>query len=209
MHYTQIFGEISGVIGTIAFIPYIRSIIQGETKPNRASWFIWAILGGTILASYHFSGASSTIWLAVVYAIMPVIIFLFSFKYGVGGLERLDLICLAGAALGLLLWKLSDKPEIALYLNILVDSLGFMPTLKKAYFQPASESKLAWSIGVAATWLNLLAINSWRPGIALYPIYTLTFNTLVLLLLFGIGRDKSKPVMLRPSAAQLTTGLSP
>src|ERR1017187_8729834 len=169
MHYTHIFGEVSGVVAVIAFVPYIRSILKGETKPNRASWFIWSILGVIILASYHFSGASSTIWLPVVYAIAPVFILLLAFKYGVGGFEGLDIVCLVGAALGLILWKLTHSPETALYLSIVVDAFGFVPTFKKAFYHPASESTLAWVIGVTATWLNLLAINSWRPNIALYP----------------------------------------
>ena len=64
--------------------------------------------------------------------------------------------------------------------------MGFIPTYKKAYLKPKSESRLAWIISSAATLLNLLAVNSWQLNIALYPVYLFVFNTAVLVLLFGV-----------------------
>ncbi len=192
MNFHQLAGEISGIIAVIAFVPYILSILKGETRPNRASWLIWAVLGILILASYHSSGATTTIWIPVVYATIPTAVFLLSFRYGTGGLNYLDTVCLCGAALGLLLWKITDSPEIALYMNIAVDALGFLPTLKKAYLQPASENKPAWIIGTSATIINLLAINSWQVSIALYPIYLVLFNSAVTIMLLGLNRETLK-----------------
>lgn len=179
MNVHQLFGEISGVIAILAFIPYVASILRGETKPNRASWVIWTVLGVILLASYHASGATTTIWIPIVYAILPLFVLGLSFKYGVGGYNYLDVVCLFGAAVGLLLWKITRVPEFALYLNILVDSFGFIPTYKKAYLQPESESLSAWIIGASATLLNLLAINKWQLNIALYPLYLACFNAVM------------------------------
>lgn len=172
----QLFGEISGIIAILAFVPYIASILRHETRPSRASWVIWAVLGIVLLVSYHSSGATTTIWIPIVYATLPLIVFALSFRYGVGGYNYLDLVCLTGAAIGLLLWKITHVPETALYLNIFVDALGFLPTYKKAYLQPASENLPAWVIGTLATLLNLLAINKWQLNIALYPLYLAVFN---------------------------------
>lgn len=193
MDLSEVIGKIAGIIAVLAFIPYIWSVLKGRTRPSRASWLIWAVLGSSILASYHSSGATDTIWIPVIYAIMPIIIFLLSIKYGIGGYTRLDIICLLGAVVGLIAWKLTDSPQTALYLNILVDGLGFIPTFKKAYLQPESESRLAWIIGASATLLNLLAINTWKLDIALYPIYLAVFNTIVAILLIGIVQKRFKP----------------
>jgi len=190
--FHKLIGEVAGVIALAAFVPYIWSILKHRTRPNRASWVIWAVLGVLLLASYHSSGATTTIWIPVTYAIMPTVVFILSLKYGVGGYNYLDAVCLTGAALGLLLWKITNTPEVALYLNIFVDALGFLPTFKKAYLQPASESRPAWVIGASATTINLLAINSWQWSIALYPIYLAVFNSAVAVMLLGLNRERLK-----------------
>jgi hypothetical protein len=192
MDLPNIAGILAGFVAASGFIPYIYSILKGKTRPNRASWLIWAALGGLLFASYVSSGASTTIWQPLSFAIGPVIVFVLSIKHGVGGYNKLDVFCLAGAALGLLLWKLSNEPQAALYLSIFVDALGFLPTIKKAYFQPGSESRLAWSIGVTSTVINLFAINSWTLEIALYPIYLVIFNSAVLILLFGSVQKRTR-----------------
>ncbi len=179
-------GKIAGVVAVLAFAPYVWSVLKGRTKPSRASWLIWSVLGVSILASYHSSGATDTIWIPIIYAIMPILIFLLSLKYGVGGYAKLDIVCLIGAAVGLIAWKLTDSPQTALFINIFIDGLGFIPTFKKTYVDPNSESRLAWIIGASATIVNLFAINSWDLDIALYPIYLALFNSIVVVLLLGV-----------------------
>lgn len=41
--FKEIFGTISVILAFIAYIPYIRSIILGNTKPHIFSWIIWSI----------------------------------------------------------------------------------------------------------------------------------------------------------------------
>lgn len=41
----RLFGFISFAIISLAYVPYIRDIFRGKTKPERTSWFIWSILG--------------------------------------------------------------------------------------------------------------------------------------------------------------------
>lgn len=117
---------------------------------------------------------------------MPIIIFILSFKYGVGGYNYLDVVCLVGAGLGLLLWWLTNNPELALYLNIFVDALGFIPTYKKAYLQPETENRLSWNLGAGSTMINLFAIDTWKLSIVLYPVYLVIFNSVVPILLTGV-----------------------
>ena len=41
----QLFGLIAGDLVILANIPYMRDILRGKTKPERASWLIWFTLG--------------------------------------------------------------------------------------------------------------------------------------------------------------------
>ena len=36
-----VFGIASGILNIVAFIPYIREILRGNTKPQRATYWIW------------------------------------------------------------------------------------------------------------------------------------------------------------------------
>jgi hypothetical protein len=71
-------GIIAGCISALACIPYFISIIRGKTKPNRATWWIWSWLGVLLFFSYKASGATDTLWVALVYMITPLITALLS-----------------------------------------------------------------------------------------------------------------------------------
>jgi len=176
-------GRIAGLIAAVAFIPYIFSIFRGETKPQKASFAIWAAIGIVSLASYIASGATNTVWVLWVYAVVGVLIFILSFKYGVGGFEILDVICLSGAAIGIFLWVATSNPHYALYLSVLCELLAYIPTIKKVYYHPDTENKAAWLIGLFAGLLNLLAINALALDIIIYPAYVVLADTIMVLLI--------------------------
>lgn len=192
MNVSETLGQSAAVLAFVGLVPYVRSILKGETKPNRASWFIWLVVNASLVASYHSSGATTTIWLNIAYVITTTTIFLLSLKYGVGGYSRLDIICLAGAAAGLILWWWTNNPVTALYLNVFVDALGFIPTIKKAYLIPDSENRLSWNISTFSNALNVAALTTWEFKIALFPVYNLVFNALIALLLSRILQRKFK-----------------
>lgn len=64
-------GLAAGALALVAYIPYVVSILRGNTKPNRATWFIWAVIGAILGASYYASGAEHTAWVTVGYFLGP------------------------------------------------------------------------------------------------------------------------------------------
>lgn len=176
MAYEHLFGIAAGVIGFLGFVPYIISTLRGTTKPNKATWIIWAAMGAIIAASYFSAGATYSAWLPVAYAIGIFAVAALSLRSGEKGWTRLDLFCLLGAGVGLLLWWLTSEPAFALYLTIAVDAIGFIPTLKKVYEEPESEDKLAWRLFLLADGLNIFAISEWTLAQASYPVYVLVFT---------------------------------
>lgn len=189
MEIQPILGVASGVIAIVAYVPYIISILKGKTKPNRASWWIWAVLGIIICASYWSVGARNTFWFTL--PIGMVTTALLSLKYGVGGWTTFDRLCLLGAAAGLLMWWVSGIPFTALAIAILIDVMGFFPTIRKIWYEPGSEDLLTWAMFFIAAVLNVAAIDRWTLEIAAYPLYIVIFNSLVFVLLFR--KPASKP----------------
>ncbi len=105
-------------------------------------------------------------------------------------------MCVAGALLSGVVWWLSGSALLTLVLTVLIDFLGIMPTIYKAYLRPWHEDRLAWGIAYLATILYLFAIGAWVFEIWFYPVYLLITNTILVILIF---RPYTKP----PSADDL------
>jgi hypothetical protein len=71
---TQIAGYLSGVAALVSFVPYIRSIFNRETKPERASWLIWAALSLTAFFPQLYKGASYSLFMTGAAAVGDLLI---------------------------------------------------------------------------------------------------------------------------------------
>jgi hypothetical protein len=189
--FQELLGQLAGVVSLLGFAPYIIEILQGKTRPNRATWWIWTVVGAMLCASYYASGARHTVWVPVGYVIGPLVTALLSVKYGEGGSGRFDRLCLGVCLLSLPAWWLARSPLVALLINLGVDLLGALPTIRKSYSEPKEESIRSWTIFLVADILNLGAIGSWTIASALYPCYLFTLACLLVAL------------MLRPTIAGL------
>lgn len=177
-------GIVAGIIAFSAYIIYIISILKGESKPNRVTWFIWTFVGFVLAISYYFSGAQNTIWVPFMEFIGPLIIAILSIKYGEGGLkEKTDILCFIGSIISIILWIVFNSPIIALIFNLIIDAFALVPTIKKSYLRPRGENFWAWfGTGVADT-VNLFAVEKFTLGILVYPIYMLIADIIIILLL--------------------------
>lgn len=185
LHWQVTIGIVAGFLSLLGFVPYLVTIWQGKTRPNRATWWIWAIVGLILCTSYYSSGAVETIWVPVGCAIGHFIIAILALKYGEGGWNRFDRACFLGASISLLLWWRFSSPLIALVINIVIDFLGALPTIKKSYYKPETEDLLTWMIFLSAHTLNLFAIKEWSFLLSCYPLYLFCIvATIVVLLLY-------------------------
>lgn len=181
-------GMLAGLFALLAFIPYVFAILRRMTKPNRASWWIWTAVGGLLIASYRSSGAEATIWVPVSFTVGPLSVALLSLKYGEGGWGPFDSKCLLGAALGVVLWLCLRNPIAGLVVFLFIDFMGALPTLKKAYLEPWTEDKLAWSLWITGNTLNLLAVQRWTFADAAYTLWMFVGSGTIAVLVLTPGR---------------------
>jgi hypothetical protein len=172
-------GYVAGALALLQVVPYLLSILRGHAKPERATYAIWSTINLLASISYIAVGARTTVWVSLAYTLSAILVFALSFKFGMGGLNKFDLFCLVMAGAGIIVWLLTKDPALSLYYYIGIKLIGFLPTLKKAYKWPKTENALSWIMSAAASLLNLLAITSWTPQIALYPIYGAIGDTLL------------------------------
>jgi len=197
-------GQIAGAIALAGFAPYLLSIARGRTVPNRATWWIWTVVGATQCASYYAAGARDSIWVPVGYVIGPLATALLALHRGQGGWSRFDRACLGGSALALALWWLSGSPLVALVAAVGVDAAGALPTLRKTYLEPWTEDGATWAIFLLANTLNLAALDGWSLQSALYPLYLFGISLAMVALIY---RRINKGAQDRPAGSQVTTAV--
>ena len=164
-------GRLAGLLSLAAFVPYILTTLRGQTRPNRATWWIWTTNGLVLGASYYSSGAENTVWVPVSYVVGPLVTALLAIRHGEGGWSPFDRNCMLLAGSGLLLWWLFESPLVALVMTLGVDFSGALPTIRKAHRAPETEDRLAWALFIVGNTVNLLAVERWQFAIAVYPVY--------------------------------------
>ena len=90
--------------------------------------------------------------------------------FGEGGWTLLDRFCLIVVGIDIVLWFLLKTPQAVLLVGILNSLLGTLPTIKKSYLRPQTESKLAWGMCFIGSIANIIAIDNWNFSIAMYPV---------------------------------------
>ena len=190
MNILYIFGLSAGILSAVCYIPYIRDVLSGSTRPERASWFIWSILGSIAFFSQLNKGATDSLWLTAVQTIGVTVVFLLALQRGTGGLNRRDIYSLIVAGFGLLLWYFTNNAIYALILVIIVDCAGAILTLLKAYEDPKSETLITWLLAGIAGIFAMASVGTWNIELLAYPIYIAVINLAVVGAMI-LGRRKN------------------
>ena len=164
-------GYLSGIAILLSFVPYLRDIFLNKTKPERASWFLWAILGFISFFSQFAKGAFWSLIMTGAQAVGDFSIFILAIKYGLGGFRKRDVMGLTGAAIGLILWYFTGEAATALFVVIFVDAIGAALTAIKAYENPATETVSSWALTFLGGVLACVAVGSFNLILLAFPFY--------------------------------------
>jgi len=176
MTMLQLFAFLSAACSTIPYIIYFRDILRKKTKPERASWLIWSVLGSIAFFSQLAKGASNSLWMPGLQTIGVTTIFILSLFYGIGGLTKRDIIALLIALLGLLLWFATKEAALALFIVMGVDAVGSYLTIVKGYEDPESETLSSWFYFSASGIFSALSVGQLNFILLSYPLYIFVVN---------------------------------
>jgi len=176
----EAFGIAALVISVAANIPYAIDIIKGRADPHRISWFIWTVLGGVYFFSTIFESGATLFTVGEL--IGPVIIFLLSLKYGVGGQDRKNQLSLIVAMIALGLLFVTDGVVLSLLLALIVDAIAISITVRKVLLDRDSESKAFWALGGLAAFFAILSLEEFVVAGLLYPVYALSVSAYIFLI---------------------------
>lgn len=175
----QYIGYAAGILGFIPYIFLIISMRKGITKPNLAGWVLYTVAMVMIVASSIALGAWQAVWLAVAYVIGQSLVIAVSMKTGYFAFSKFDYGCIAISLFSLILWFFTSNALYALVLNVVVDGLGTLAIAKKLYLHPGTEDTTAWTLSLAVATLNVFAVASFDLSNALYPVYLVFANMLI------------------------------
>jgi hypothetical protein len=165
------FAILVGILMIAGAPPYLKDILNGKTKPERATWFIWSILGVVaFLAQLKLHGKWSLIYLGAD-AIGNILVFCLSLKFGTAGWSLTDKIALAIAAIGIIVCLVYRQPLVALAGVIMADISGSTLTIIKTYKHPESETSITWIFLGTASLLGALSVGRLDWELLLYPVY--------------------------------------
>lgn len=185
-----VFGFLAGLLPLVSAYPYIRDIFKRKTKPHRAAFLIWAVLGSIAFFTQLAKGATWSLLLPLGDTLSVICILLLSIRYGTGGLNKKDIGALTLAAIGLLLWYLTKQPLTALLITICVDAIGVVLTVHKSYQMPHEETSSAWLLACFGGGFAMLAVGRLSFSLLVYPAYIFMANMLIVLAIFFGLRSK-------------------
>lgn len=168
---------LSNLLEAIGFITYIRAILTGKAKPQRMTRFVIMVIVGVAFASLWAAGERTTIWLIGLSFFFTVIMFVLSIPFGMGGMSKLDFVCLSVAFIGIVLWRVTNNPLAALFSSIFADFVGCIPMLVKTYHHPETEDPVLFLLSAVASFLTILAAPDFAVESVSYPLYLIGINT--------------------------------
>jgi len=184
----EFFMSLATIVGAIGYVLYLWSILRGESKPKRMTWFLLASAGWYFVLGNSSLDATDTLPALWVNAVGATLVALLSIKYGKGGWRTTDRVALGGVILTCLVWFTTEHPIVMLFSAAIVDCLALWPTIKDVAEEPESEEAFPWAVTVVGCFLNILALDvtmfqTWQFDTAFTPLYLFAINATVLALI--------------------------
>lgn len=169
---------LSGVLSITAVLPYLRDILKRTTKPRILTWAVWAFLTATVATGSFSEGAIASGWLAVFESIATALVVLAGLYYGDRHFMLLDVASFIGVLVGIAVWITSGDAAWAIYISLVIDFMGGVPTIIHCYRKPNEETLSTYVISAAAAGCALLAVSSLNLVALIFPIYLIVINSL-------------------------------
>jgi hypothetical protein len=161
--WKEVLSSIAVILTFAAYVPYYRDILKGKTHPHVYSWGLWSILTILLVALQIEGGAGPATWITAAAGLLCIGVVVFGLKSGKKDITKSDTLVAILSLFAIGFWLFVDQPVISIILVIVADGLAFIPTVRKSWHKPYSET------------LSLYVTNAIRFFIAIAAIETYTF----------------------------------
>ncbi len=126
---------LGALIGSLGSISYLVATIQGRARPNRVTFFFWALAPLIAFVAELAEGVRIQSVMTLMVGLSPLAIFIASFvnRQSEWRLTRFDVGCGVLALAGIALWSLTREGTLAILFSIAADGFAAIPTILKSY----------------------------------------------------------------------------
>lgn len=179
----NILGVAAVVLTFVGYIPYIYDTVKGKTKPHIYSWFLWAFVTFIVFALQVFGHAGVGSFVTLATALLCLTIFILGLRQGQKDITKFDTVTLAISLIAVGIWVFAKQPIISVVLITTINTLANLPTIRKSWHKPYTETLFTWVLGAARNFLGILALENYSVLTWLYPVSSLLVNVLFSLML--------------------------
>jgi hypothetical protein len=156
---------------------YTRDTWRGETVPNRVTWGLWGFLGILSFGVELQQHVGIAAYMTLILGVIPIIVISASFhnKKSVWQIGKFDIVCGAASLIGVGFWVFINQPTVALVSFCIADHIAALPTVRKSWIAPETESPQAFLMGFVNCLITILTLDEITTAGALFPgviVYT-------------------------------------
>ncbi len=177
----EYFGIVGAIVASLGGFYYLYETITGKSQPNRVTWILWGVFPMITFIAQRAQGVEGVSWVTFVSGFTPLLVFAASFlnKKAYWKSRTLDYYLMLAAIVGIIMWAITDNPNLAIALALLADLLAAIPTVIKCYQHPETESWVAYGISMIGFAIGLLSVQTWNFENSAFVIYLTAINTIM------------------------------
>lgn len=164
---------------------YVRDTLRGVTSPNRVTWGLWSLEGvlAFVVEVQQHVGLAALMTLTMGFVPFVVVVASFRNSHLAWKIGPFDIVCGVVSVLGLVFWCFINEPTVALLAFVAADSMAALPTVRKSWLAPTTETARAFFLGFANCAITLMTLQHFTTAGALFPgcilVTDLTIGVLV------------------------------
>ena len=169
---------------------YLRDTVRGTTVPHRVTWGLWGLEGLLAFAVEVEQGVGLSSVMTLALGLVPCFVFAASFLNPSARwrIDRVDVVCGTLSLVGIVVWARVHEATLALISFTAADAIAGLPTFRKGWKDPSSETPRAFALGAINTLLTVLTLRQITTAGALFPGMICVSDTiLTAVLVFRIG----------------------
>ena len=170
---------IAALLAVAGNVPYLIDIFKKRVQPHPYTWLVWSIVSCIVFFGQLARGAGIGALPTAASEIFTIIIFFFSLRYGFKNIRRVDTYFLIIALLGIIPWILTKDPTLSVIIAVGIDLIAFIPTIRKTWLSPKTETPLLYGTNVIRHILMIFSLQAYNIATMLHSIVMITTNTLM------------------------------
>lgn len=163
------FAILAIVIGMVSYASYIFSIIWGKTRPHAFTWMTWFVAASIVSLAQNSDNAGVGAWVTSASALACGTIALMSLWRGERNIKRSDWVMFLAAMASIPIWYVTSDPMWSVILLASIDCMGIVPTIRKSWNNPHSETLVYYVLNIIKYAIALIIMENITVTTMLYP----------------------------------------